>query len=51
MKTVLICIGVIAGLMLMAWLLSWLVGLVVDRADGAIDETLGHRDEHEDGFL
>lgn len=50
MKTVLICIGVIAGLVLLAWLLSWLVGLVIDRADGAIDETLGH-DEHEDGFL
>jgi hypothetical protein len=50
MKTALICIGVIAGMVVLAWLVSWLVGMVVDRADGAIDDTLG-RDEHEDGLL
>lgn len=50
MKLALIVVSTIACLVLLACLLTWAVGVISDRADGVIDDTLGH-DEHEDGFL
>lgn len=51
MKLALIVVSTIASLVLLACLLTWALGKVSDRADAVIDKTLGHRDEHEDGFL
>lgn len=50
MKLALIVVSTIAGLVLLARLLTWAIGKFNDRADRAIDNTLT-RDEHEGGFL